>query len=117
MHIFVSDTQVIGETEETLFEFINQGSSKVLIWLNNRGDNTINYRFQQDDDGDWTDLDVSGTDLYNTLVAGQTKAINLSSANPKVRLVGNASGGSTLDFSCTRQFARPSGGKLPILSF
>lgn len=116
MITFVQDRETVQESEGTLFSLI-QNSSPVQLFLRNAGVNTINYRFQDSDDGGttWTDLDVTGTDLYNTLTAGQTRAIRITSTNTNVRIRANASGGSVLDFSVTRFYTRSSGAALPLL--
>ena len=120
MQIAVSDIQVVGETEAQLFEFLNQGTTDALLFLSNLGVNTINYRFQQfsAEDQEWQDLVADpDDDLYGTLLTTRTRSIKLTVANPKVRLVGNASGGSTLWFSVSRFVVRASGGAMPILNF
>ena len=118
MLIVTSDIQIVGETESTLFEFINQGATDALLFVSNTGSNTMNYRFQQNLGGTWTDLVPNpDNDLYGTLMPGQTRSIKLTVSNPAVRLVGNASGGTALWFSVSRFAIRGDGGKLPILSF
>lgn len=116
MNVYVQDHQVVGETPDTLFTLV-QAAPEALITLQNTGTNTINYRFQEFDGSTWTDMDVEGTDLYNTLTAGQVRMIKVESSNTKVKLVGHASGASTLDFTVTRLFDRPSGGSLPMLTY
>lgn len=117
MNVFITDVQAVPELEGTLFTMLQQGSVTAMISLKNSDSaNTINYRFQQYNGTTWADMSTSGTDYYNTLIAGQVKFINLSSAYPQVRLVGNASGGATLDFGVTRYFARTTGGSIPILN-
>jgi len=117
MFIFVTDSQVVGESNDQLFELI-QVSAPVQVFLRNSGSNVISYDFQQSSDGGntWTDIDVLGTDFNNTISNGQVKNLTLSSTNPQVRLMGSASGGSILDFSISRQVNRSSGGAIPILS-
>lgn len=107
---------MVGEVSSALFSMV-QASTKALITLQNTGSNTINYRFQELVGSTWTDMDVEGTDLYNTLTAGQVKQLALESSETKVQLVGNASGGSVLDFTVTRILARSSGGPLPLLNY
>ena len=96
---------------------IQQGPVASLIQLRNAGSNTINYRFQEFDGSDWADIGESGDDTYDTLIEDEVKHIKLESGYPKVRLVGNASGGSTIEFSVTRYYARTDGGSIPMLSF
>jgi len=116
MVIHVNDRQIVGETEDTLFELLQQGEADALITFENSGVNTINYRGQSWNGTTWVDLDVSGTDLYNTLISGQSRMIKLDASTSRVRFLGNASGGSTLVFSVTRLFTRSSGAAIPILA-
>lgn len=117
MQINCADVQVVGETESTLFEFINQGSTDALLFLSNLGSNTLNYRFQQNVSGAWTDLVLNPDNmLYGTLMPSETRSIQLQSPNPSVRLVGNASGGASLWFQVSRFAVRGQGGRLPILN-
>ena len=116
MNVYVQDHQVVGESVGTLFTLV-QASPEALVTLQNTGTNTINYRFQEWDGSAWVDMDVEGTDLYNTLTANQKRLLKLSSTSNKVQLVGNASGSSTLDFTVTRLFDRSSGGALPLLTY
>jgi hypothetical protein len=113
----VTDIQTVGETEDTLFTMIQQGHVEALVTLNNAGVNTINYRFQEYNGSTWVNLGSSGSDFYNTLIQSQTRSIKLSSNYPKVRLYGNASGGSTLTFTVLRFVTREDGGSIPILTF
>jgi hypothetical protein len=116
MNTFAQDSQVVAETEGTLFSLIQQGPVESLVQLRNAGVNTINYRFQEFNGVTWLDLAELGTDLNNTLVAGQVRHLKLNSSYSQVRLVGHASGGSLLEFSVTRYHSRPSGGPLPVLN-
>ncbi len=116
MNVFCQDHQIVGESSSTLFSMV-QATTQALITLQNTGANTINYRFQELVGSTWTDMDVQGTDLYNTLTAGQSRQLVLVSSESKVQLIGNASGSSTLDFTITRQLARSSGGALPLLNY
>ncbi len=116
MQTFVSDLQDIGETTLPLFSMLQSGPTRALVTLANRGANTANYVFQQLSSGTWTDMDTLGTDLNNTLSPAQVKSFAVNSAYPQVRMVGNASGGTTLDFSVARWYDRPSGGQLPLIS-
>ena len=119
MNVFISDRQDVVDSEQQLFDTIQQGSD-AQIFLINSGVNLVNYRFQSSGTttSTWNDLDVSGTDLYNTLTSGQIKSIKLPVvSSPRVRLVGNAAGGSTLDFTITRVYNRPDGGSIPFLAY
>lgn len=116
MYTFIQDHQTVGETGAVLFTMV-QASHDALITLSNSGTNTINYRFQELVNDVWTDMSVEGTDLYNTLTANQVRTFKLTSSRPQVRLFGNASGGSVLDFSVNRTFNRASGGAVPLLTY
>ena len=116
MNIFITDSQVVGETEATLFSLLQQGAVEALIRLRNAGSNTINFRYQQFNGTAWVDMGSSGTELNSTLTAEQTKSFKILASYSQVRLVGNASGGSLLEFSADRYFVRASGGSIPILS-
>jgi hypothetical protein len=116
MNIVVSDKQTVGETSSTLFSVLNQGPVAMLVIIKNIGVNTMNYRFQEWNGTTWADLGASGTDFYNTLAADEVKSFKVTSSYPQVRMVGNASGGSVLDFDVMRYSERQSGGSLPILA-
>jgi hypothetical protein len=116
MNILIADQQTVGETESTIFSLLQNSPVSALVTLTNNGTNTMNYRFQQLSAGTWSNLDVIGTDMNNTLSTGQVKAVSVSSSYPQVRLVGNASGGAVLEFGVLRYYARAAGGALPILS-
>lgn len=116
MVINVTDSQVVGETESTLFSTIQQGPIDMLVIIKNSGVNTMNYRFQEYNGTAWTDMGTSGSDLYNTLSPNEVKMFEVESAYPQVRVVGNASGGAFLEFTVTRYANRASGGSIPILS-
>lgn len=117
MNIFVSDTQDFGDSTSTGFEMIQQGPVDALVTLKNMGAVTINYTFQQNAAGTWTDIGEVGTQTNNTLVAGQSRSIKVESAYPQVRLRGSASGGSTLEFGVLRYYNRAQGGQIPLLAF
>lgn len=117
MNILVTDTQQIGETLVPALSMLQQGPVGALVTMKNSGVNTLNYTWQELVSGVWTSLGVLGTDFNSTLVAGQSKAIHVSSANSQVRLVANASGGSILEFAVLRWSDRTSGGAIPILNF
>ena len=116
MIIHCNDQQNVGETESQLFESFQQGSVDALFILLNPGSNTINSRFQEFDGADWVDLSAQSTDMNNTLQAGYVRSIAVKSTYPRVRLYGNASGTSVLDFSIMRYFPRTTGGAIPVLS-
>jgi hypothetical protein len=114
--INVTDTQVVGETTSTLFSVLNQGPVDMLVILKNTGVNTMNYDFQQWNGSAWVDIGPIGSDFQNTLSQDQVKSLRVTSAFPQVRLVGNASGGASLDFDILRYVERASGGAVPILN-
>lgn len=116
MVVQVNDSQVVGETVATLFQIIQPAPIDAAIIMKNSGLNTINYTFQEWNGSAWVDLGASGSDLNTTLQAGETVLIEVESDNPKVQLIGNASGGALLEFSITRYFNRSSGGAVPILN-
>lgn len=116
MQTFLSDNQDVGETSLVLLSMLQSGPTRALMTLQNMGVNTMNYVFQQLSSGTWSDMDVLGTDLHNTLSPAQVKDFALESDFPQVRMVGNASGGTTLNFSVARWYDRPSGGQLPLIS-
>lgn len=116
MVVHVTDSQVVGETQATLFTIIQPAPIDAAIILKNSGVNTLNYDFQEWDGSAWDDMGAVGTDLNNTLQPDQTILVEVSSSNSKVQLIGNASGGALIEFSITRYFDRESGGAIPILN-
>lgn len=116
MVVHVTDSQVVGETVATLFQIIQGAPIDATIIMKNSGVNTMNYRFQEWNGSAWVDLGASGSDLYNTLQANETKSVEIDSSNPKVQMIGNASGGAFLEFAVTRYFNRDSGGAIPLLN-
>lgn len=116
MMTFVTDGQVVGESVSTLFSMLQQGPIEASVFIKNSGLNTLNYRFQYWDGSAWVDMGTSGSDFYNTLMAGEVRALELSTEYPRVQLIGNASGGAFLDFSITRYYNRTSGGSLPLMT-
>jgi len=116
MQTFVQDNETFQETEATMFEMLQSGTVSALIILENAGANTANYRFQEYNGTAWVDIGTLGSSTYNTLTAGQVRSVQIASSYPKVRLVGNASGGSTLEFSVTRFFSRAAAGPLPLIN-
>jgi hypothetical protein len=116
MNITCTDTQTIGSVLGTVFEMIQTGAVEALVTIANNGTNTANYKFQEKIDGTWTDMELLGNPLNNTLSAGQVVALKVASDYPQVRLMANASGGTEFEFSVLRFFVRGDGGALPILS-
>lgn len=116
MVVHITDSQVVGEAVGTLFTIIQPAPIDAAIVLKNSGVNTMNYRFQEWNGVSWVDLGASGSDYYNTLSPNETKLIEVESSNPKVQMIGNASGGAFLEFAITRYFNRDSGGAVPILN-
>jgi hypothetical protein len=116
MVIQATDSQLVGETQSTLFSVLQSGPVQMLVIIKNSGVNTMNYRFQEFNGTSWVDLGTSGSDFYNTLSPNEVKIIKVASSFPQVQMVGNASGGAFLEFSITRYFNRASGGTLPILN-
>lgn len=112
----VTDSQVVGETEATLWSTIQQGPVSMLVILKNSGVNTMNYRIQEFNGSSWADLGASGSDYYNTLSPNQVRGFQITSSYPQVQMVGNASGGAFLEFSVQRYVNRASGGSIPLLS-
>ncbi len=115
MIVHASDTQTVTGSVTTLFT-IYQASTEAHIILKNVGANMLAYRFQEWTGSAWSDIGISGSDTYNTLTTNQIKFITVSSAYPKVQLIGNASGGSTLEFTVTRNHDRDDGGPLPLFN-
>lgn len=116
MVIHVTDSQLVGETQSTLWSVLQQGPVNMLVIIKNSGVNTMNYRFQEFNGSAWVDLGTSGSDYYNTLSVNEVKAFKVTSTYPQIQMVGNASGGAFLEFSVDRYFNRPSGGAIPILT-
>jgi hypothetical protein len=116
MVVQVNDSQVVGETLATLFSIIQPAPVDAAIILKNSGVNTINYTFQEWNGTAWVNLGSAGSDLNTTLQSGETVLVEVESSNPKVQLIGNASGGALLEFSVTRYFDRANGGSIPILN-
>lgn len=116
MIIVNTDSQLVGETQSTLWSVFQSGSINMLVVIKNSGVNTMNYRFQEYNGSAWVDLGTSGSDYYNTLSVNEVKTLKVTSSYPQVQMVGNASGGAFLEFSATRYFNRASGGPIPILN-
>lgn len=116
MIILNTDSQIVGETQSTLWSVFQQGPINMLVVIKNSGVNTMNYRFQEFNGSAWVDLGTSGSDYYNTLSANEVRTLKVTSNYPQVQMVGNASGGAFLEFSVTRYFNRASGGSIPILN-
>lgn len=116
MNIFCVDAQLVGESSAQIFELLQQSPIAAQVFLTNTGTNTINYRFQKlGSDGSWTDIGAQGSDYYNTLTAGQTKAISLSESSVRIKMLANASGGSAINFAVSRFHNRSAGAALPVL--
>lgn len=116
MFVFAQDRQDVGETESTVVEIFNTGPVVCQFELTNDGANTLQYRFQEWVETAWADLDDSGTDLYNSLAAGESVTVNITAEEARVRLAGSASGGTVADFTVSRTYTRTSGGTVPLLS-
>jgi len=116
MTTFVTDQQIVGEVQSTLFSVLQQGPIAMMLCIKNSGVNTINYRLQEYTGSAWVDLGAQGTEFYTTLSVNEVKMIKVTSTYPQVQMVGNASGGSYLELSLTRYFNRSSGGSLPLLN-
>ena len=116
MIILNTDSQIVGETQSTLFSTVQQGPINMLLVIKNSGVNTMNYRLQEFNGSAWVDLGASGSDYYTTLSVNEVKSMRVQSSYPQVQMVGNASGGAFLEFSVTRYCNRASGGMIPILN-
>jgi hypothetical protein len=124
MITLVQDTETVPESggvsgKTVLFEILQQGPVSATIFIRNAGANQINYIFQEHNGTTWVDMGLAGTDFNNSLAVGSLglKLFKLTSAFAKVRIIANATGGSTLDFTVTRYVVRGSFGGIPILSF
>ena len=116
MIILNTDSQIVGETQSTLWSVFQSGPVVMQVIIKNSGVNTMNYRFQEYNGTAWVDLGASGSEFYNTLSPNEVRVLSVESSYPQVQMVGNASGGAFLEFSVTRYFNRPSGGSIPILN-
>jgi hypothetical protein len=116
MITIITESNVVGEIDATVFSLIQSGPVLAAIVIKNVGSNIMNYRFQSFDGVNWNDMDQPGTLLNNTLAINQVVSQVVTAAVSQVRLVGNASGGTILDFDVTRYFARADGGALPLLN-
>jgi hypothetical protein len=117
MQTIVLDIQVVGDVESTLFTMTQQGLVDALITLVNLGTNTMNYRFQENINGTWTDISsIIDNNFNGTLSPAQSRTIKVTSGYSQVRVVGNASGGTSLWFTVDRFVLRASGGQIPILN-
>lgn len=120
----ITDTETVPETgavsgKTVLFEMLQQGPITATILIRNAGANQINYIFQEFNGTSYIDMGASGTDFNNTLASGSLgiRLIKLTSNFSQVRVIANATGGSTLEFTVTRYVNRGSFGNIPILSF
>lgn len=114
MNATIHDLQVVGETEGTLFESIQPSPIDTALILKNVGANPVSYKVQAYDGAAWATLGADGSDFQNTLGANAVKLIRISTNYPKIRLLGSASGGSTIDFQLTRHLTRASGGAVHV---
>lgn len=114
MNATIQDLQVVGEVESTLFESIQPSPVDTALILKNAGANPISYKIQSFDGSAWTTLGADGSDFQNTISAAGVKMVKISTANPRIRMLGSASGGSTLDFQMMRHLARASGGAIHV---
>ena len=110
MRTFITDTQAVTGTSATLFDFLQQGPQSSMVTIHNTGSITMNYSFQEQDAGTWTTVGSA-----STLTADQKKRVKVESEFPRVRMIGDASGGTVLAFSVTRTYVRPSGGSVPLI--
>ena len=117
MQIVITDNQSVTEYESTLYTLSAQGLDDVIIAMANHGTNTVNYRFQEYTGSIWRDIGSVGTDTYNTLITEQSRTLRVISKYAQIRCVGNASGGSVLNFTIVRSYNRSSGGTIPIVGF
>lgn len=111
MRTFVSDTQAVTGTSATLLEFVQQGPQGPLITIHNIGSITMNYAFQENTGSAWSTIGSA-----STLAADEKKRLKVESEFPRVRMIGDAYGGTTLAFSATRTYVRPSGGAIPLIA-
>jgi len=117
MNTLVDDIQEITDTDSTLFSTVQQGTTNMLVVLQNLGTNTITYVFQEFDGAAWNNVGTLGSPTYGTLIPGQIVPLQLVSNYAQIRLRGFASGGSTLGFSILRHLIRSSGGPAMLVSF
>ena len=116
MFITISEANVVGEVDATLFSMIQQGPISSTMIIKNVGSNVMNYHFQEFNGTSWNDMDQPGTPLNNSLDLDQVVSQVVSSIYSQVRLLGSASGGTTLEFDVTRYASRASGGPIPLLN-
>jgi hypothetical protein len=117
MNNIQSDNQSIGEVNAVAFSMLQPGATAAYVTMTNEGVNTINYDFQDFNGTTWNDLGPVGSPTYNTIMPGQTISVLVTSPNPQVQLLANASGGAILFFQVVRSSNRASGGQLPLISF
>jgi len=117
MFTTVSDTNTIGELSAAAFKTIQQGGiTNLQVTLQNLGVNVISYNFQQLNGASWQDIGEDGTIYQDTLSSGETVNVAINLPFAQIRLMCNASGGSTLGFSVSRYFDWTTGGFLPLIS-
>ena len=116
MQINVTDSQTVGETSAVITTLVQPASTPTAVFLTNAGTNALTYRYQEFDGETWNDLDVPGTPANGALIAGGSATVLIKSTSTQVRLVGNASGGTVVQFSVSRLATRAPGAALPILT-
>lgn len=116
MLVMVSDSQLIAETSATIFTLIQPSVTNSHIVMTNSGVNTFTYRFDQLIDGTWTAMGDPGSIYNDAMVASLTRELDIPAGSMQVRLVGNASGGTLLQFGILRFVDRQPGGNLPIVN-
>ena len=117
MNVYIDDLQTVSDVSATLFSTVQQGAVNALVILQNVGANTLNYNFQEFNGTSWADLGAIGSVYQNSLAAGQSVSLIVTSSYAQVQLLGYASGGSTLAFSVSRLFNRTAGGPIPLVSY
>lgn len=111
MRTFVTDTQAVPSTSATLFDMIQQGPQAALVTIHNTGSITMNYTFQEHTGSAWSNLASA-----STLQGSEVKRVKLESDYPRIRMIGDAASPTTLAFSITRTYVRPSGGSMPLIA-
>jgi hypothetical protein len=121
---FAQDTNVVPGTGafngmEQITRFLQSSAVQATVVIQNVGANQINYDFQEFNGTAWVDLGIIGTIYQNALPTGTTGVVTvaINSSFPQVRLLANASGGSTIDITVMRLYNRASNGDFPLLSF
>lgn len=117
MYTLISDDQAVAAVESQAFSFVQQAPFSAQVTLTNTGANIIAYRFQQLIAGSWHDLATLGNPLNNTLSPAQTVALQADSDYPQVRMLAQATSGSSLQFAVQRTVDRPAGGIIPLVNY